>query len=241
MQADLYARFAYDAFSLNVTLGVRGDRRARRTVSIAGRSRTSRQRLDLARALPHVAAQRDRALRARRALLRALRPPLRRAHLLRAALHRLQPLRGDLQRRRAATSPTTGRSTPPRSRPSADQLPRLRSAPVGPRENGGAAYGEKRFNKMAAAGPAVARRHRQRRGALPGRRGRQALDRAGAGCCSWARPTSSASSSRRALRPEPVRLVSRRDATSMRGLMLGVAYERFQEDLAVKRHRAQRL
>ena len=72
--------------------GAAGGRRDRRALH-ADPGRT----LHLARALLHVAPERDRPVRAAGALLRALRHPLRRAHLLRPPLHRLRALQRDVQ------------------------------------------------------------------------------------------------------------------------------------------------
>ena len=106
--------------------------------SIRRALRRHRRSLHLARALPDVAAERDRSLRAHRALLRALRHPLRRAHLLRPPLHRLRALQRDVQRRRAATSPTSGSFTCRRSRRRRPSFPDPLQS-VGARESGGAA------------------------------------------------------------------------------------------------------
>ena len=106
MQADAYAHFVLPAGVLAEPDCRRSrhhaaDRRlGRRAHHVGGRS------LHLARALPDVAAERDRPLRAHRPLLPDLRPAPGRAHLLRAALHRQRALRralravGRLHRRR---------------------------------------------------------------------------------------------------------------------------------------------
>ena len=97
--ADFYARVAFTrrVFALSSRAALRGEvrpggRRARRALHADPRT------LHLARALPHVAPERDRPVRAAGALLRAVRHPLRRAHLLRPPLHRLRALQRDLQR-----------------------------------------------------------------------------------------------------------------------------------------------
>ena len=185
----------------------------------------------LARALPDVAAERDRALRARGALLRPLRPALRRAHLLRAALHRLQPLRRDLQPVRRLRRRGLGAARD-RVRAAAGELPR--SAAVGRRRESG----RRRLRREAL----------QRDGALAlqarvgiGQRG--ARYQGGAVGKLWVEPAKllflgeadfiRQIEHRRHARPEPVRLLPRRDLLPIRGLMVGVAYERFQEDLSV--------
>ena len=73
---------------------------------------------------------------------------------------------------------------PPESFPNALQS-------VGVRESGGAAYGEKRFNGMAAARPADAHRRRHRGEPLPIGRRRQGLGSSRRRCWSSARPNSS--------------------------------------------------
>ena len=197
---------------LRFVLAERHGGRARRRAP--GRSQHRRTQLrrapadDVARALPHVAAERDRPLRARRPLSGALRAALRRAHLLRAALHRLQPLRGDLQplgrlrHRRLGGArdgvhehPEHAARLPGRLRRGREGRRRLRRAPL--QQDGGRR-------------PADARRHRQRGGALSGRRRRQALGREGAPAVPGRGRLHPAAADQGVGGPEPVRLLSGR-------------------------------
>ena len=128
-------------------------RRARRGAAGTRRSATGskhgQRSLHLARALPHVAAQRDRALRAHRA------GSTRRtacASSSTSSSSGATPASSSTTRRttsRAATSRTTGSCTCPRSRRRRRASPtRCNRSACG--RSGGAAYFEKRMNGMSA-------------------------------------------------------------------------------------------
>ena len=192
MQADSTRASLRRAFSLNVTVGARGVVRPPDRRSAAGLGR--RPAHDVARALPDVAAERDGPVRARRPLLRAVRPALRRAHLLRARYtgynlyEETYNAVGRLRRRRLGGA----RHRVHAVRRSASRLRCSRSASGRERRRRRTARSASRDGR---AGPASARRHRPAR-----RRATRAARSASSGssrrsCCSSARPTSSASSS----------------------------------------------
>ena len=91
-------------------------RRGPSTIRSAGSLRRHRRSLHLARALPDVAAERDRPLRAHRALLRALRPPRSSSTSSSSGVTPGPSSTTRRTRRRAATSRTSGSFTCPRSR-----------------------------------------------------------------------------------------------------------------------------
>ena len=153
MQADLYARFAFSDRSRSISRVACAAR--------CGRDQTLQRRPDFDSVTDRFISrehylmwrpERDRPLRAHRALLRAVRPALRRAHLLRPPLHRLQPLQRDLQRLGRLRRRRLG-AAPDAVHAAAVELPR--SAAVGRRAGDRAAPPTSRSGSTAMAALAL--------------------------------------------------------------------------------------
>jgi hypothetical protein len=230
MQADLYTRFAYDAFSLNVTLGARGVVRPP-DPSLAGRSSDIGQRM---MSREHYLMWRPSATGPYVRVGRYFSP-----YGLRFVEHIFFV--------RANTGYNLYEETYNASYGYVDEdwevhatafthvptsLPDFFGA-AGYAENGGVAYGEKRFNKMAAVAlqsrVGIASDEARYQGGAVGKLWIEQARVLFLGEADFIRQQFSKASFGQS------QFVSYLGATYfIRGYMLGVAYERFQEDLAVK-------
>jgi len=230
MQADLYTRFAYDAFSLNVTLGARGVVRPP-DPSLSGRTSDVGQRM---MSREHYLMWRPSATGPYVRIGRYFSP-----YGLRFVEHIFFV--------RANTGYNLYEETYNASYGYVDEdwevhatafthvptsVPDFFGA-AGPAENGGVAYGEKRFNKMAALALqtriGIASEEARYQGGAVGKLWIEKARLLFLGEADFIRQQFSKANFGQS------QFVSYLGATYfIRGFMLGAAYERFQEDLAVK-------